>query len=83
MQNMYDQTHDFWWEIIKLKVHNSVLSNSIDGYNDNVDIVNVFREKYMSLYNSVPCDKYEMSKMKSIIETHVHVTFLSKMFLIL
>ena len=45
------------------------MSNSIDGCNDNDDIMNVFREKYMSLYNSVPYDECEMSKIKSIIET--------------
>ena len=31
------------------------MSNSIDGCNDN--IMNVFRDKYMSLYNSVPYDE--------------------------
>ena len=35
---MSDKTRYFWSEITKLKVHNSVISNSIDG------IVNVFRD---------------------------------------
>ena len=53
---MSDKTRDFWSEIRKLKVHNIVMSNSIDGCNDNDDIMNVFRDKYKSLYNSVPYD---------------------------
>ena len=68
---MSDKTRDFWSEIRKLKVHNTVMSNSIDGCNDNDDIMNVFRDKYMSLYNSVPYDECEMSKIKSIIETRI------------
>ena len=58
-----NKTRDFWSEIRTLKVHNNVISNSIDGYNDTDDIVNVFRDTYMSLYNSIPCDEYEMSKI--------------------
>ena len=54
---MSDKTRDFWSEIRKLKVHNTVMSNLIDGCNDNDDIMNVFRDKYMSLYNSVPYDE--------------------------
>ena len=52
-------------------MHNTVMSNSIDGCNDNDDILHVFRDKYMSLYNSVPYDDGEKSKMKSIIETRI------------
>ena len=47
------------------------MSNSIDGCNDNDDIMNVFRDKYMSFYNYVPYDECEMSKIKSIIETRI------------
>ena len=68
---MSDKTRDFWSEIRTLKVHNTVISNSIDGYNDNYDIMNVFRETFMSLYNSVPYDKCEMLKIKSIIKTRI------------
>ena len=49
------------------------MSNSIDGYNDD-DTMNVFRDNYMTLYNYVPYDKCEISKIKSIIETRIHVT---------
>ena len=71
MQNMSDafmsdKTRDVW-----LKIHNTVMSNSIHGCNDNDDIMNVFRDKYMSLYNNVPYDECEMSKIKSIIETRI------------
>ena len=52
------------------------MSNSIDGCNDNDDIMNVFRDKYMSLYNSVPYDECEMSKKFNPLSKHVliHVT---------
>ena len=68
---MSDKTRDFLSAIRRLKVHNTVMSNSIHGCNDNDDIMNVFRDKYMSLYNSVPYDECEMSKIKSIIETRI------------
>ena len=35
---MSDKAHEFWSEIRKLKVHNTVISNSIDGCNDNDDM---------------------------------------------
>ena len=61
-----NNTHDLWSEIIKLEVR-----NSIDVYNDNDDIVNVFRDKYMSLHNFVPYDEYEMLKITSFIEKRI------------
>ena len=64
---MSDKTRDFWSEIRKLKIPNSVIRNVIDGYNDVDDIMNVFRDQYMALYNSVPYDECEI---KSIIETY-------------
>ena len=63
---MFDKTRDFWSEIRKLRVH-----NSIDGCNDNDDIMHVFRDTYMSMYSSVPYDECEMSKIKSIIEKRI------------
>ena len=51
---MSDKSIDRWSEIIKIKGHKSMMSNSSDGNYDNDDIVNVFSDKYMSLYNSVP-----------------------------
>ena len=52
-----------WSEIRKIK--GRMISNSIDGHNDNNDIVNVnvFSDKYMSLYNSLPYNEDEMSKI--------------------
>ena len=61
-----DKTRNFW-----SVDHNTVISNSIDGCNDNDNIMNVFIDKYMSLYNSVPYDKCEMLKIKSTIKTRI------------
>ena len=49
-----------------------MMSNSIDGNYDNHDIVNMFSDNYMSLYNSVPYNEDEMSRIKSIIDTKVN-----------
>ena len=61
---MSDKTRDVWSDIKKLKVHNFVISNSIYGYNNNDDIVNVFKDTYMSLYKFVPYDEYEIEPLR-------------------
>ena len=50
-----------------------MMSNSIDGNYDHDDIVDVFSDKYMSSYNSVPYHEDEMSKPKLIMVTKVNV----------
>ena len=58
-------------------IHNTVISNSIGGCNDNDDIMNVFRDTYMSLYNSVPYDVCEMSKLNPFAKhVLIHVTLI-------
>ena len=46
--------HLLFIEIRQIKGRKYIISNSNDGNYDNNDIVNVFLNKYMSLYNSVP-----------------------------
>ena len=40
---------------------------SMDGCNDNDDIANIFSDKYMELYNSVPYDASEMKSIESSV----------------
>ena len=66
-----DKSRDMWAEIRKLKGHSSKMACSIDGCYDNDDIVNVFSDKYMSLYNSVPFDSDDMCAIKSEISSRI------------
>ena len=58
-----DGSRGVWPEVRKIKGKKGKMACSMDGCNDNDDIANIFSEKYMELYNSVP---YDTSKMKSI-----------------
>ena len=44
---------------------------SMDGCNDNDDIANIFSDKYMELYNSVPCDTSEMKSIESSVLSRI------------
>ena len=44
---------------------------SMDGCNDNDDIANIFSEKYMKLYNSVPYDTSEMKSIESSVLSRI------------
>ena len=43
----------------------------MDGCNDNDDIANIFSEKYMELYNSVPYDTSEMKSIESSVLSRI------------
>ena len=58
-----DGSRGVWPEVRKIKRKKGKMACSMDGCNDNDDIANIFSEKYMELYNSVP---YDTSEMKSI-----------------
>ena len=60
-----------WSKIRQIKGLRSIMCNYIHGNYDNNDIDNVFPDKYMSLYNSVPYSEDEMSKIKLIIDMKV------------
>ena len=44
---------------------------SMDGCNDNDDISNIFSDKYMELYNSVPYDAFEMKSIESSLLSRI------------
>ena len=44
---------------------------SIDGCNDNDDIANIFSDKYMELYNSVPYDTCEIKCIESSVLSRI------------
>ena len=44
---------------------------SMDGCNDNDDIANIFSDKYMELYNSVPYDASEMKSIESSVLSRI------------
>ena len=58
-----DGSSGLWPEVKKIKGKKGKMASSMDGCNDNDDIANIFSDKYMELYNSVP---YNTSEMKSI-----------------
>ena len=41
------------------------------GCNDNDDIANIFSDKYMELYNSVPYDTSEMKSIESSVLSRI------------
>ena len=58
-----DGSRGVWPEVRKIKWKKGKMACSIDGCNDNDDIANIFSDKYIESYNSVP---YDTSEMKSI-----------------
>ena len=60
-----NRTRDLWKEVKKIKGRNNTAPCSVDGCVDDAEIVDIFSEKYMNLYNSVP---YNVSDMNEIHE---------------
>ena len=73
-----DKTRDFWSEIRKLKVYNTVMSNSIDGCNDNDDIIHqcapigCTRQEVGSLYS---LETTSHSLPKTYLRLLIHTTY--------
>ena len=51
-----------WTEVYKIRKKNSTSSYSIDDVSGEVDIANVFSNKYSVLYNSVAFEKSALDK---------------------
>ena len=49
-----NSTRDFWREVKQIKRQNKSVPLTVDGYNNDTDILNTFKNKYEQLYNSVP-----------------------------
>ena len=64
---MSDGSRGVWPEVRKIKGKKGKKACSMDGCNDNDDIANIFSDKYMELYNSVPYDTSEMKSIESSV----------------
>ena len=60
----------------KLKGKKGKMACSMDGCNDNDDIANIFSDKYMELYNSVPYDTSEMKSIESSVLSISYIEFI-------
>ena len=60
-----------WPEVRKIKGKKGKMACSMDDCNDNDDIANIFSEKYMELYNSVPYDTSEMKSIESSVLSRI------------
>ena len=66
-----DGSRGVWPEVRKIKGKKGKMACSMDGCNDNDDIANIFSEKYMELYNSVPYDTSEMKSIESSVLSRI------------
>ena len=66
-----DGSRGVWPEVRKIKRKKGKMACSMDGCNDNDDIANIFSEKYMELYNSVPYDTSEMKSIESSVLSRI------------
>ena len=69
-----DRSRDMWSELKKMKGSGSKLSCSIDGKSDSTDIVNVFSDKYRTLYNSVPYGIEQMNHIENVISDRLEMS---------
>ena len=64
-----NMSRDFWREVKQIKRTTKSVAMSIDGHNDNIEILNIFENKYKHLYNSVPYCANEMEIIKDEVNT--------------
>lgn len=64
-----NKTRDLFAESRRFKGRNSNLPKSVDDAKSDVDISSMFRDKYDSLYNSVPFNQADMDKIKEDIDS--------------
>jgi len=66
-------TRDFWTEVkrLKHKLTDRRVSSNIDGCYDNIEIVNVYADKYNDLYSFVGYDDRHMRLLKQEIDDHL------------
>lgn len=68
-----NNSRDFFKEIKKMRPKMSNLCG-VNGKDSHMDIANVFREKYETLYNSVPSDAMTMENIKDTINAKLKDT---------
>jgi hypothetical protein len=67
-----NNTRDLWRELRKLKPDCNITSSVVDGKNDKQEVANIFKEKYESLFSSVPTPVEELEKIKNDINQKVN-----------
>ena len=68
-----NRSRDLWKEVKKIKGRNNIMPCSIDGCVDNAKIADVFSEKYMNLYNSVPYRVSDMTEIYKDIVSRIQI----------
>ena len=58
-----NNSRQLWTEVYKIKNKYSTISNSIDDVSGDVDIANLFSNKYFVLYNSVAFEKSALDNL--------------------
>ena len=64
---------DLWKKIKKIKGRNTLCSNNVDGKRGEENIAHVFNVKYNSLYNTVPCESFEIMESQQEIDKRLGV----------
>ena len=62
------KTSDFWSEVKRIKGCKSTVTASVDGEVDDGCIVDLFANKYKTLYNSVSYDPSELRKIHDTVD---------------
>ncbi len=64
-QGFGDKSHrNFWSEVRKLRSTKTGYPTSVDGVSGNMNISNIFHQKYEQLYNSVSYNRDEIFTLK-------------------
>ena len=72
-KSIVDSCHrDFWSEVHKIKCSAKSVSNIVDGMTDNVDIANMFADKFDKLYTSVPYNEEDMHHIVEHIDNEIN-----------
>jgi hypothetical protein len=62
---------DLWSELRKMDESRNTLPSTINGLSDDVDIANVFANKYKNLYKSVPTDPVVLDELRNDINLEI------------
>jgi hypothetical protein len=58
-----NNSHNLWSELRKIKGRNAGIASCIDGLADNIEVSNLFKEKYETVFNDVPTASSEPDKV--------------------
>ena len=69
-----NRSRDLWSEVKRMRSRSSNSSCTSDGVNGDKDIVDLFSDKYNTLYNSVPLDNDDTLRIGSTIDHRLQNT---------